>query len=117
MTDDFVQRLLNALKSKDALVWLRGGSDRDLRSIAEQESNGKSIELIELIYDIGAVEVWAVDIEVFPGGQCTDKLVIRLPDDVRHRKRIFEWAGSISIGQGFAAEPDSGQQYILVMLN
>ncbi len=117
MIDDFVQQFLNAPTTKEALGWLRAGTDEDFRSIGELETNEESISLVELIYNAGASEVLAVEIDEFPEGQNTGKLVVKLPDDSAKRKCILDWAGTISQQQGFDPEPDSGQQYVFLMLD
>src|SRR5688572_7455985 len=104
MSDDFVQPYLNAPDTKEALGWLRAGNEQDFRSIGELETNEESLQLIELIYAAGATEVLAVEIDEFPEGQNTGKLVVKLPDDVAKRKRLLEWAGTSAQQQG--CEPD-----------
>ena len=117
MSDEFVQPLLDASDTKEALSWLRAGNERDFRSIGELETNEESISLIELIYRAGATEVFAVEIDEFPEGQNTGKLVVKLPDDTAARRRLFDWAGTIAEQQGFDPEVDSGQQYLFLMLD
>lgn len=117
MSDEFVQQFLESPSTKEALAWLQAGSDSDFRSVGESESTEESIALIQQIYDAGAEEVLAVDIDEYPEGQNTGKLVIRLPADPAARERVFAWAGEIAESQGFDAEQDSGQSYVFVMLD
>ncbi len=118
MSDEFVQRFLNAPNTQEAKSWLCGGSESDFRSVGELETNRESIALVQQIYDAGATEVLAVEIDDYPGeGQNTGKLVIKLPDSAEARQRVFAWAGDIAESQGFDAEPDSGQSYVFVMLD
>jgi hypothetical protein len=77
----------------------------------------ESIALVQEIYDAGAVEVLAVEIDDYPDdGQNTGKLVIRLPNG-EQRKGVFAWAGSAAEAQGFDPEQDMGQSYLFVMLD
>ena len=117
MTEDFIKQFLGASDTQEALGWLRGGSEANFRSIGELETNEESIELVELIYRAGATEVLAVEIDEFTEGQNTGKLVIRLPDTVAQRQRLFEWAGTLAEQQGLDPEPDTGQQYLFLMLD
>jgi hypothetical protein len=112
MSDEFHEQFLNAPDTKEALSWLRGGSDQDFRSIGELETNEESVQLVELIYTAGAV--LAVEIDEFEHGQNTDSLLIQLPDDAAKRKRILQWAGTIAEQQGLEPESDTGQRYILL---
>jgi hypothetical protein len=117
MSDAFVQDLLNAPGTKEALAWLNGGGEQDFRSIGELETNEESISLVELIYTVGATKVLAVEIDEFAEGQNTGKLVIQLPDNDVQRQRLFAWAGAVAEQQGLEPEADSGQRYLFLMLD
>ena len=118
MSDAFVERFLDSPNTKEALSWLRAASESDFRSVGEHETTEESIALIEEVYDAGAAEVLAVEIDEYPDeGQNTGKLVIKLPDDTNARQRVFAWVGEIAQSQGFDAEQDSGQSYLFVMLD
>ncbi|MHC4333566.1 MAG: hypothetical protein ACYSUP_02735 [Planctomycetota bacterium] len=118
MSDEFVQRFLGDPNSREVLNWLRASSEDDFRSLGELETTDESITLVQEIYEAGAVYVLAVEIDEYPEGQNTGKLVIKLPeDDADARKRVFAWAGNVAQQQGFDPEQDSGQSYLFVMLD
>jgi hypothetical protein len=97
---------------------LRAGSKSDFRSVGEHETREESIAVIQEIYDAGAEEVLAVEIDDYPDeGQNTGKPVIKLPDDAAARQRVFAWTAKVAESQGFNAEQDSGQSYLFVMLD
>ncbi len=118
MSDAFVQQFLNAPNTREVLEWLRGAPDGEFRSLGEFGSTEESIALAQDIYDAGAAEVLAVEIDYYEGdGQNTGKLVIKLPDESEARKRVFAWAGANSESHGFGPEPDTGQRFLFSMLD
>jgi hypothetical protein len=117
VSDDYIKTFLRASNTKEAIAWLQAGSESDFRSVGECESTQESLALIQQIYDAGAKEVLAVQIDEYPEGQNTGKLVVILPDPTEARERVFDWAGEIAQSQGFDAEQDSGQSFLFVMLD
>src|SRR4051812_15277553 len=118
MPDEFVQQFLGAPDTREVLEWLRGAAEGELRTLSELGSNEESIALAQEIYDAGAVEVLAVEIDDDPGeGQNSGKLVIKLPDRPEDRTRVFAWAAANSESQGFDPEIDRGQRYLFSMLD
>lgn len=74
-----------------AYSWLDEGNDDSFRNVDEPESNEKSLDLIREIYDAGAVEVIAVDIDKDADGEeNTGKLLIVLPEQPAQRKSVLE---------------------------
>jgi hypothetical protein len=119
MGDEFVQQFLGAPDTREVLEWLRSKPEGELcRSLGESGSTEDSIALAQEIYDAGAVEVLAVEIDDYEGeGQNTGRLVIKLPDEPDARKRVFAWAGAIAESHGFDPDIDTGQCYIFSMLD
>jgi hypothetical protein len=117
MSDEFVQQFLDAPNTREVLEWLRESTDDDFRWLSESGSNEYSIALAQQIYDAGAVDVLAVDIDEEPGEQNTGKLVIKLPEAPNERKPVFAWAGAMAESQGFDPDQDTGQSYLFVMLD
>jgi hypothetical protein len=119
MSDEFCQQFLDDPNTREVLEWLRSKPEGELfRSLGESGSTEDSIALAQEIYDAGAVEVLAVEIDDYEeDGQNTGKLVIKLPDQADARKRVFAWANANSESQGFDPEIDTGQRYLFSMLD
>ncbi len=115
--DAFIQGFLGGPNDQEVIAWLKGGTDNDFRSLGELTTNEESTTFAEQIYIAGAAEVVAVEIDKYPEGQNTGKLVIRLPDDTDARRAVFEWLGDIGSEQGFDPEKDNGQAHLFVMLD
>jgi hypothetical protein len=117
MSDGFCQKFLDDPSTQEVLAWLRAGSSEDFRSLGELATTEESIALAMEAYQAGAAKVFAVEIDEYPEGQNTGKLVIKLPADADARRRALGWAGAIAQEQGFEAEKDNGQSYLFVMLD
>ena len=118
MSDKFVQQFLGAPDTREVLEWLRTTPDGEFRSLGESGSTEDSIALAQEIYDAGAAEVLAVEIDEYEDEvQNTGRLVIKLPDEAEARKRVFAWTNAISESHGFDPEPDTGQHYLFTMLD
>lgn len=123
MSDEFCQQFLGDPNTREVLAWLRGKPEGELfRTLGELGSTEESIALAQEIYDAGAVEVLAVEIDDYDedddgGGQNTGKLVVKLPDQPNARKRVFAWVNANSQSHGFDPEPDTGQNYLFTMLD
>lgn len=118
MSDEFCQQFLSAPDTREVLEWLQSAPVGEFRSLGESGSTEDSIALAQEIYDAGAVEVLAVEIDDYEGeGQNTGKLVIKLPSGSEKRKPVLAWAGAIAESHGFDAERDTGQAYVFVMLD
>jgi hypothetical protein len=117
------ESLISAPNSKEAREWLQTGRKRGfaLVTLGELDSAEESLALVEKAYAAGAVRVTAVEIDDYPdfmgGCQNTGRLVITLSDDPTERSEVLSWAGEIAEEQGFDAEKDEGQRYVLVMLD
>jgi hypothetical protein len=116
-SDDFAQRFLGAPETKEALEWLKGSSDDFHCTLGEHESTSESIQLVEQFYAAGAAKVLAVEIFRYEEGENTGNLLIELSNEQQAREKVLAIAGEISQSQGFDAEPDSGQQYVFLMLD
>jgi hypothetical protein len=86
----FIAKLLKGRNKAEALAWLSAGSDESFRNLGELESNEESVSLVREVYELGAVEVLAVEIDSYgDGAENTGNLVIGLPDDAAARRRVF----------------------------
>ena len=111
--DSFCRKLLTEAEPQELREWLRIKS----HSLGELPNNEESIRIAEEIYAAGAVHAYGVEIDKYPEGENTGKLVIELPNDAPARSKVLEWAAKIAHEQGFDAYSDVGQQYIFVMLD
>lgn len=111
----FIKDRLNAPRA-EALAWLRSGPENS-RNLGEFDPS-ESVELVEIIYGLGAVEVIAVDIGTSMGRdfESSNELVVRLPPDPAKRASLFEFHGRQARSVGFESEPDWGQSCIYMLL-
>jgi subtilase family serine protease len=113
----FIQKFLDNPNKQEVLAWL----DKDVTenyavTLGEMDVN-ESYDFARKIYNFGAVEVLAVEIDSYPDGENTGKLLIVLPNDIEKRKTLFAWNAHNAKSLGFEAEKDFGQEYIFVMLD
>jgi hypothetical protein len=111
--DPFCKQLLSSGKPQELREWLKGKSN----TLGELASHKECLQLANEIYTAGALHVFAVEIDKYPEGENTGKLVIELPNDASGRRKVLEWAGKIAREHGFDAYTDVGQQYVFVMLD
>src|SRR5882724_3804406 len=79
--EKLVERLLDDPFKQEAVEWLKGGGMDDKRTVGRFETNRDSLKLVQDIYDLGALQIFAVQIQQLPKarGQRTGKLIVKLP--------------------------------------
>ena len=89
--EQLILRLLADPTKREAMEWLRGGGAAGSRTVGACETNQDSIEFVQEIYDLGAEEVFAVNIHPRPkgAGERTGKLVVTLPQEPEAAARNF----------------------------
>lgn len=114
LDDEWFEQLMKDGESAEALSWAKEADGTDeLRTIYEL-GNEESREIIERLYELGAVRVTAIDIDTEPGFYAsTDALVVELPDEAAKRKKLFRHESWHAGGFGFFGTPDTGQKYLL----
>ncbi len=112
--DMLPKRLLQGDKVREALSWLE---ESKLRSLGETTSRREALGFVRRLYDYGAINVHAVEINGTEEEQNTGKLIVELPADKDGRKAVFEIAGKVAREQGYDPEQDVGQQYCFLMLD
>jgi hypothetical protein len=125
--EQLISRLLSDRKKAEALKWLEGNSSEDNRIIGACKTNRDSIRFVKEIYDLGVVEIIAVQIRKKRGRKIhrTGKLVAKLPQDDKSRKMIFRWCkkqeGSVDFcpegSIGFSPELDRGESHLFLLLD
>ena len=116
--NEFIQQFLDKSNKAEAFSWLDEATDESFRSVGDIGYNEKSLDLIKEIYDAGAVEVIAVEIDSYQDGrQNTGELIVVLPDNVDARKRVFAWCRRQAESLGFDGDEDIGQKHLFVMLD
>jgi hypothetical protein len=113
--DEFCLNLIQNTESAEVMPWLQ--NDSKPRSLGVLDGTKESIEFIQEVFDLGAVQVFAVEIDDYDDSENTGKLCIELPEDTELRQQVLEWAGQISWEQGFDPEQDIGQRYVFMMLD
>jgi hypothetical protein len=75
--------------SKELVSWLGKGA-RQERELGEL-SKSEAMKLARKLYGLGAVRIWAVNIERDEdGAQYSRRLIVALPDDAPRRNKIYE---------------------------
>lgn len=111
-----IERLL-ATRTAPAREWL-GESDGDVGRTLGELDHAASVVLVDLLHDLGAAEVLAVEIQAddFLPAQTTNHLVVVLPTDAAPRARLISFANRLARRQGFTSDSDWGQTHIYMML-
>ena len=110
-----IKSLLRKKDKTEALRWLSAASKGVLRTIGEHTPED-SISFISELYEIGAVEVLAVNIRISPNGrvESTDTILVALPPGVKARKQLFDWNLARLEKMEMAAPVDFGQSHLLI---
>jgi hypothetical protein len=121
---DLAQRLLADPNKREVLAWLREGAGEE-RGLGVLPTAEESISFAREIYEAGAEEVIAVDIEHYKreyvdgdiDRESTRKLVVVLPADPQRRKRVLRWEAKHARSIGLDPTKDEGQRYLFVLLD
>lgn len=113
--NDFCLDLIENTESAPVMSWLQDKSKS--RTLGELEGTEESIEFIQKVFDLGAVQVFAVEIDSYEDEENTGKLCIELPENPELRRQVLAWTGEIAEELGFEEEADIGQRYVFVMLD
>jgi hypothetical protein len=111
-----IQTLLTDPNQQDALTWLKSDT---LRTVGASKTNQASIEYVEQIRRLGALEIVAVRIHSKPNtkGERSGKLVVRLPIEQSSRGAIFEWCKRQGESLGFSPDTDKGESHLFLLLD
>lgn len=115
--NNFAEALLERGVNDEARAWLQSGDAEDSRTLGELATTAESLQLVDDAYAAGAVRVIAAEIDQYPEGENTSKLVIVLPDSAGERSALFRWAAPIAEQQGFDPDEEWGQDYLFVMVD
>ncbi len=115
--NNFVEGLLERGINDEARAWLQSGDTEDSRTLGELVTTAESLQVVDDAYAAGAVRVIAAEIDQYPEGENTSKLVIVLPDEIEERAALFRWAAPIAEQQGFDPDEDCGQDYLFLMVD
>ena len=115
--DEMEKSIIASGNAREAMSWLTEVNVPE-RSLGECSSSETSVELIQELYNLGAIKVWVFDID---GGsteeQNSGRLIVELPNEPQKRTLLLAKCAKIGSESGFDAEPDTGQQYTLLMLD
>jgi hypothetical protein len=115
LTRQLIKRFL-AGKKAAALEWLRGCPEGSFRNLGEMEAE-ESVDFVRRLYDLGAEQVLAVEVDEYPDGANTGHLLVQLPSDAAARQRLFAFDREHAESLGFEGDPDEGQEYLYLMLD
>lgn len=117
--EQLILRLLADPTKREALEWLKEGGGGGNRTIGACSTNQGSMKFVQEIYDLGAEEVFAVNIHSRPkgAGERTGKLVVTLPQNPRRRRGIFDWCKGQGDSLGFTPDPDHGESHLFLLLD
>jgi len=115
-TEAFARERLQS-RAAEARGWFNNSPDKGLRTLGEL-SPEVSLDLVNALYELGALAVTAVEIEDIPGTseQTTNHLIVQLPVDPAARARLFAFERAVAREGGFDPEPDCGQAYVYLKL-
>jgi hypothetical protein len=121
MSMNFIRERLEdqCSKKSEALSWLEGGEGRN--TLGEHPTSDESVELVSAVYEAGAEEVLAIEIDEYDEQDGihgnTGKLILRLPSEPSARQRVFEWCARQAEMQGYDGPKDEGQTHVFVSLD
>jgi hypothetical protein len=114
--DQLIRRMLSDPANQEAISWLQNDTQR---TIGACETNQKSIEFVRQIYDLGAMDVFAVKIHPNrkDSGERSGRLVVKLPEEPTKRQEIFAWCKRQGDSLGFSPESDRGESHLFLLLD
>jgi hypothetical protein len=117
--EQLIQRLLSDPTKSEAMDWLQSARTGENRTIGACETNQDSVELVREIYNLGAMEVFVVNIHPSSKGrgERSGKLVVALPQNPKQRSAIFGWCKRQGDSLGFTPDPDQGESHLFLMLD
>lgn len=103
------------LGGPEARSWLH--QNKSKRSLGESADYDFSMEIVNDLYTAGATRVLVGDIRTYEDElENASTLVVYLPKDVALRKRVLDAAHQPDAA-GFDPEPDTNQDFVVVMLD
>lgn len=113
--DAYLQNLLQKTPHKqEALAWFKMNDGKE-RTIGDgDQDEATSLRLVQDLYQRGAVEVTAIDIEVDTHLETTSTLIVKLPDEAAARRRVFQSEAKVARLGGFDPTTDEGQHYVML---
>jgi hypothetical protein len=115
--NELEKSILASGSAHEAMSWLKEPGVLE-RSLGECSSYEASVELVQDLYNIGAVKVWVFDIDGGPTEeQNSGRLIVELPKSSIERANLLAKCAEIGAKQGFDPEPDYGQRYTIIMLD
>ncbi len=117
--EQLIVRLLADPTKREAMEWLKDDEGGVSRTIGACPTNQDSMKFVREIYDLGAHEVFAVNIHSGPkgAGERTGKLVVSLPKNPKQRSAIFDWCKAQGDALGFTPDPDQGESHLFLLLD
>lgn len=116
-SDKTIRDILNKKCHREAHEWLYEPEVPE-RSLGETKGWKESIELVQSLYDLGAKKVWVIDIDgKTDEEQNSGRLIVELPTKSGRRTLLLRYCNELGLEQGYDQEADSGQKYILLMLD
>jgi hypothetical protein len=107
----FLIELLARPDREEALGWLRKGAGK--HNIGEMTVD-ESISLIRRLYELGAVEIFVVDIGEYQGFFSVDNLIVTLPKSPAAREALFAWNANHAEQMGLDPYVDEGHDHMFV---
>ena len=117
--EKLIHRLLSDPTKVEAQDWLKSEGAGKSRTVGACETNQDSLEFVQEIYDLGALEIVAVSVHAKPNstGERTGKLVVTLPHEAKQRRAIFDWCKRQGDSLGFTPDTDHGESHLFLLLD
>jgi hypothetical protein len=112
-TDKFCRQLIANGSCADARIWIKDPN----HTLGEMDHKA-SRRLVERLTRAGASRIFVCEIEDYgERGQNTGHLVVELCKTRTLRRKLFESLARLAQEEGFAGDPDDGQDYAYVKLD
>ncbi len=117
--EQLIHRLLSDPAKVEAQDWLKSENTSKSRTVGACATTQDSLEFVQEIYNLGASEIFAVNIHTKPNsaGERTGKLVVTLPEDPKQRSAIFDWCKRQGESLGFTPDADHGESHLFLLLD
>ena len=115
--DTYLKKLLSTTPHKqEALSWLqqKDGKERLIGESNQDMDAPTSLRFVQDLYQQGATEVTAIDVDADTHLETTNTLIVKLPQEALKRKKVFQSEAKIARRGGFGAVADEGQEYLML---
>ncbi len=113
--DAYIAKQLSTTPHKlEALSWLQQADGKD-RMVGDGDlDEPASLQLIKDLYQRGAVDVTAIDIDADAHMETTQTLIVEMPHQAAAREKLLQIEAKVAAQGGFDPVGDQGQKYFML---